>query len=463
MSKILFRRKKIEELLQNKGTIQLKKTLGAFDLILLGVGAIVGTGIFILPGTVAATHAGPGIVFSFIIAAIVCAFAGMCYSEFASSVPVTGSAYTYGYIVFGEIIAWLVGWALLLEYGLAVAAVATGWSSYLNSLLAGFHIVLPQAISGAFNPAAGTYINVPAILIIFATAFLLTLGIKESTRFNSWMVFLKVAVILLFIGVGVFYVKPTNWEPFLPFGISGVFSGTALVFFAYLGFDAVSSAAEEVKNPQRNMPIGIIGSLLICTVLYVAVSMVLTGIVPYHALNVSDPVSYVMQMVHQDWIAGIISLGAVVGMMTVILVMSYGGTRLLYALGRDGLLPKSMAELSPKFKTPVKNTWMFAILVAFCAGFVPLSKLAELVNMGTLVAFTIVSIGVVYLRKNKNIPSGGFKVPFFPVLPILSFLLCLFLISQLSVLTWVACGIWFIIGLIVYLVYGRKHSVMNKG
>ena len=463
MSKILFRRKKIEELLQNKGTIQLKKTLGAFDLILLGVGAIVGTGIFILPGTVAATHAGPGIVFSFIIAAIVCAFAGMCYSEFASSVPVTGSAYTYGYIVFGEIIAWLVGWALLLEYGLAVAAVATGWSSYLNSLLAGFHIVLPQAISGAFNPAAGTYINVPAILIIFATAFLLTLGIKESTRFNSWMVFLKVAVILLFIGVGVFYVKPTNWEPFLPFGISGVFSGAALVFFAYLGFDAVSSAAEEVKNPQRNMPIGIIGSLLICTVLYVAVSMVLTGIVPYQALNVSDPVSYVMQIVHQDWIAGIISLGAVVGMMTVILVMSYGGTRLLYALGRDGLLPKSMAELSPKFKTPVKNTWMFALLVAFCAGFVPLSKLAELVNMGTLVAFTIVSIGVVYLRKNKNIPSGGFKVPFFPVLPILSFLLCLFLISQLSVLTWIACSIWFIIGLIVYLVYGRKHSEMNKG
>ncbi|MCE4043248.1 APC family permease [Lysinibacillus fusiformis] len=463
MSKTLFRKKKIEELLQNNGTIQLKKTLGAFDLILLGVGAIVGTGIFILPGTVAATHAGPGIVFSFIIAAMVCAFAGMCYSEFASSVPVTGSAYTYGYIVFGEIIAWLVGWALLLEYGLAVAAVATGWSSYLNSLLAGFHIVLPQAISGAFNPAAGTYMNVPAILIIFATAFLLTLGIKESTRFNTWMVFLKVAVILLFIGVGVFYVKPTNWEPFLPFGISGIFSGAALVFFAYLGFDAVSSAAEEVKNPQRNMPIGIIGSLLICTVLYVAVSMVLTGIVPYHALNVSDPVSYVMQMVHQDWIAGIISLGAVVGMMTVILVMSYGGTRLLYALGRDGLLPKSMAELSPKFKTPVKNTWIFALLVAFCAGFVPLSKLAELVNMGTLVAFTIVSIGVVYLRKNKNIPSGGFKVPFFPVLPILSFLLCLFLISQLSVLTWVACGIWFIIGFIVYLAYGRKHSEMNKG
>ncbi len=461
MRNLLFRRKNIKDLLKKDSTIQLKQSLGAFDLILLGVGAIVGTGIFILPGTVAATHAGPGIVFSFIIAAIVCALAGMCYSEFASSVPVTGSAYTYSYIVFGEIVAWLVGWALLLEYGLAVAAVATGWSSYLSALLAGFQISLPTAVSGSFNPSAGTYINLPAIVIIFATAFFLTLGIKESTRLNSIMVFLKVAVIFLFIGVGIFYVEPTNWQPFLPFGVSGVLGGAALVFFAYLGFDAVSSAAEEVKNPQRNMPIGIIGSLLICTVLYVIVSLVLTGMVPYTQLNVSDPVSYVMQLVHQDWIAGIISLGAVVGMMTVILVMSYGGTRLLYALGRDGLLPKSMAELSPKFKTPVKNTWVFAVLVAFCAGFVPLSKLTELVNMGTLIAFTIVSLGVIYLRKNKNIPSGGFKVPFFPVLPILSFFMCLFLISQLSVHTWIACGLWFIFGLIIYFVYGLKHSTMN--
>ncbi|MFJ7667208.1 APC family permease [Lysinibacillus sp. NPDC097195] len=461
MRNLLFRKKNITDLLKNEGTVQLKQTLGAFDLILLGVGAIVGTGIFILPGTVAATHAGPGIVFSFIIAAIVCALAGMCYSEFSSSVPVTGSAYTYGYIVFGEIVAWLVGWALLLEYGLAVAAVATGWSSYLSALLAGFHISIPTAISGSFNPSEGTYVNLPAIVIIFVTAFFLMLGIKESTRLNSIMVFLKVAVILLFIGVGVFYVEPTNWQPFLPFGVNGVLGGAALVFFAYLGFDAVSSAAEEVKNPQRNMPIGIIGSILICTVLYIVVSLVLTGMVPYSELNVSDPVSYVMQLVHQDWIAGIISLGAVVGMMTVILVMSYGGTRLLYALGRDGLLPKSMAELSPKYKTPVKNTWIYAVLVAFCAGFLPLSKLTELVNMGTLVAFTIVSIGVIFLRKNKNIPSGGFKVPFFPIIPILSFVMCLFLISQLTVHTWIACGLWFLLGLIVYFVYGIKHSTMK--
>ncbi|WP_404450653.1 amino acid permease [Virgibacillus necropolis] len=458
----LFRKKSVEELFKKSGDVQLKQTLGAFDLVLLGIGAIIGTGIFILPGTVAASHSGPAIVFSFIIAAIVCAFAGMCYSEFSSSVPVTGSAYTYGYIVFGELVAWIVGWALVLEYGLAVASVSTGWSSYLSALLEGFNITIPKAISGPFNPAEGTYINAPAIAIVLAIAFLLTRGIQGSAKLNKIMVFIKVGVILLFIVVGVFFVKPVNWQPFMPFGISGVMSGAALVFFAYLGFDAVSSAAEEVKNPQRNLPIGIIGSLVICTILYVVVSLVLTGIAPYTQLNVSDPVSFAMQIIHQDWIAGIISLGAVSGMMTVILVMLYGGTRLLYALGRDGLLPKSMCELNNKYKTPVKNTWTFAILTALCAGFIPLSRLAELVNMGTLIAFTIVSIGVIFLRKNKNIPSEGFKVPFFPALPILSFLLCIFLITQLSVFTWIACGVWFIFGLIIYFTYGRKHSLMNK-
>ncbi|AZV45600.1 amino acid permease [Peribacillus asahii] len=462
MKSEVFRKKPIGDLLKKSGESQLKKTLGSFDLILLGVGAIVGTGIFILPGTVAANHAGPAIILSFIIAAIVCALAAMCFSEFASSVPVTGSAYTYGYIVFGELIAWLIGWALLLEYGLAVAAVATGWSSYLHSLLAGFNIMIPNAISEAFNPANGTYLNVPAIAIVLAIAGLLTIGVQESAKFNKIMVFIKISVILLFIVVGIFYVKPINWQPFMPFGIGGVTSGAALVFFAYLGFDAVSSAAEEVKNPQRSMPIGIIGSLLICTLLYVAVALVLTGIAPYTSLNVSDPVSYAMQLIQQEWVAGVISLGAITGMTTVILVMSYGGTRLLYALSRDGLLPKSMYELHKKYKTPIKNTWVFAVIVAFFAGFIPLSKLAELVNMGTLLAFTVVSIGIIYLRKDKSIPSGSFKVPFFPVLPIVSFLLCLFLLSQLSIDTWIACGIWFVIGLFVYFSYGKKHSLMNK-
>ncbi|MBS4177730.1 amino acid permease [Lederbergia citrea] len=462
MKNVLFRRKNLGELLKKKGDVQLKQSLGVFDLILLGVGAIVGTGIFILPGTVAANHSGPAIVFSFIIAALVCALAGMCYSEFSSSVPVTGSAYTYAYIIFGELVAWLVGWALVLEYGLAVAAVSTGWASYLYALLEGFHIIIPKAISGPFNPADGTYVNIPAMAIVFATALLLTRGINESAKLNRIMVFIKVGVILLFIGVGIFYVEPANWQPFMPFGMEGVLSGAALVFFAYLGFDAVSSAAEEVKNPQRNLPIGIIGSLLICTLLYVVISLVLTGMVSYTQLNVSDPVSFAMQLIHQDWMAGVISLGAVVGMMTVILVMLYGGTRLLYALGRDGLLPKSMHELNKKYETPVKNTWIFAALIAFCAGFIPLSKLVELVNMGTLLAFTIVSIGVIFLRKNKSMPSGGFKVPFFPILPICSFLLCLFLITQLSVHTWIACGIWFVFGLTIYFTYGSKHSLMNK-
>ena len=457
-----FRKKSLHDLLNKKEATSLKQTLSAFDLILLGIGAIVGTGIFILPGTVAAEHSGPAIIFSFIIAAIVCAFAGLCYSEFASSIPVTGSAYSYAYVVFGELFAWLVGWILLLEYGLAVASVATGWSAYLTALLEGLNIHIPAALSGPYNPDAGSYINLPAIVIILAIAYLLTLGIKESTRINKIMVFIKLGVIAVFLIVGVFYVKPENWEPFMPYGMSGVLSGAALVFFAYLGFDSVSNAAEEVKNPQRNLPVGIIGSLIICTVLYVTVSLVMTGIAPYSLLNVSDPVSYVLALVGQDWVSGFIALGAVFGMMTVILVMIYGGSRLLYAISRDGLLPKSMSEIHPKYSTPVKNTWTLAIIVALCAGFVPLDKLAEIVNMGTLIAFAIVSIGIIFLRRNKEIPKQGFKVPLYPVLPIISFLLCLFLMIQLSFYTWIACIIWIIIGFFIYIGYSKKHSIMNQ-
>ena len=462
MRHTLFRKIDVEQLLSKNKKVQLAQTLSAFDLIILGVGAIIGTGIFILPGTVAALHAGPGIVFSFIIAAIVCCFAAMCYSEFSSALPVTGSAYTYSYIVFGEFIAWLVGWALLLEYGLATAAVSTGWSAYFVSLLEGFNIHFPTALSAAFNPEAGTYINLPAVLMVFAIASLLSLGMKESARLNKIMVLIKVAVILLFIVVGVFYVEPANWTPVMPFGFSGVLTGAALVFFAYLGFDAVSAAAEEVKNPQRNMPIGIIGSLLICTILYIIVSLVLTGIVPYTSLNVSNPVSYALQLVNQDWVAGIISVGAIIGMTTVILVMMYGGTRLIYAFGRDGLLPKSMAEIHPKYKTPIKNTWTLAIVTAACAGFIPLDKITSLVNMGTLLAFTVVSIGIIALRRNKKVQSNGFKVPFFPIIPIISFVLCIFLISQLETATLIYCGIWFVVGVIFYFAYGRKHSKLNQ-
>lgn len=457
-----MRKKSIQSFSSSNNTLHLKRTLGAFDLVMLGVGAIIGTGIFILPGTVAALHAGPAIIYSFIIAAIVCSFAAMCYSEFASSVPVTGSAYTYSYIVFGEVVAWIVAWALVLEYGLAAASVATGWSAYFVSLLEGFQIHIPIELTGPYNPSAGTLVNLPAMIIVLALAFLLTFGLKESNRLNKIMVVIKVSVILLFIIVGAFYVTPENWQPFMPFGWDGVFTGAALVFFAFLGFDAVSSAAEEVKNPQRNMPIGIIGSLLVCTALYVAVSLVLTGMVSYKHLNVSDPVSFAMELINQNWIAGFISLGAIAGMMTVILVLLYGGTRLLFALGRDHLLPGFMSRISKQSNTPVISTWIFSILIAICAGFLPLSKLAEMANLGTLLAFTIVSIGVIFLRRNKSVSQEGFRVPLFPIIPIVSFILCLFLITRLSADTLFASGIWFIIGLVIYYSYGRSRSHMSK-
>lgn len=457
----LFRKKDVSQLLSGN-TKKLSQTLSAFDLIMLGVGAIIGTGIFILPGTVAATHSGPAIVISFIIASIVCGLAAMCYAEFSSTIPVTGSAYTYGYIIYGEIVAWLVGWALVLEYGLASASVATGWSAYFINLLEGFNIYLPKMFTGPFDPANGTIINLPAVIIVLLIALLLTRGVQESTRVNKIMVFVKVGVILLFLLVGMFYVKPENWQPFMPFGLEGVLSASAIVIFAFLGFDAVSSAAEEVKNPQRNMPIGIIGSLFVCALLYIAVSLVLTGIVPYTQLNVTDSVSFALQMVNQNWVSGVISIGAVLGMMTVILVMIFGGSRLLYALGRDGLLPKVVYEVNPKNQTPVKGTWIFSIFIAFCAGFIPLGTLAELVNIGTLLAFIVVSIGVIFLRRMKDMPSGGFKVPLFPIIPILSFGACVFLILQLAISTWIACGIWFLIGLAIYFIYGRSHSTMNE-
>ncbi|MEJ9279549.1 amino acid permease [Ureibacillus thermosphaericus] len=463
MKNQLFRKLSLSELLNQKGTSQFNKTMNSFDLIALGVGAVVGTGIFILPGTVAAVHAGPAIVFSFILAAIVCAFSALCYSELSSSIPVAGSAYTYSYVIFGELIAWIIGWSLLLEYGLAVAAVATGWSAYFQSLVEGFGIHVPQALSGPFSPANGTYINLPAIIIILLLASFLSLGMKESNRLNKIMVFIKLGIILLFILVGMFYVKPDNWQPFMPFGFGGILSGAALVIFAYLGFDAVSSAAEEVKNPQRNMPIGIIGTLVICTILYVAVSLVLTGMVPYTELNVGNPVAYAMEMKNLDWVFGVISLGAVISMMTVIFVMLYGGTRLVYSFARDGMLPKVLSEIHPRRKIPLKNTWIYAIFVSLFAGFIPIDKLAELVNIGTLIAFAAVSIGVIFIRKMKiDGLKEGFKVPLFPIVPILSFLLCIFMIVQLSTFTMFTCLIWMIIGLLVYFVYGRTHSVLNK-
>ncbi|EUJ45432.1 amino acid permease [Listeria riparia] len=439
----------------------LNKTLGAFDLTMLGVGAVVGAGIFILPGKVASVVAGPGIIISFIIAGLACCLAALCYSEFASKLPIAGSAYTYSYHVFGEGIAWILGWSLLLEYGLAVAAIASGWASYVKSLLAGFSLHIPEAISGSYNPSKGVYFDLLAFLVIIVIGILLSLGIKESTRVNNIMVLVKVAVVVLFIIVGVFYVKPDNWTPFLPFGVSGVITGASTVFFAYIGFDAVSTASEEVKNPQRNMPIGIIASLAICTLLYILLSAVLTGIVPFADLEgISAPVAFALQAIGQNWFAGLLSLGAIVGMTTVILVMSYGGTRLLFAMGRDGLLPESFSKLG-KRNTPVRNTLIFAILMGLVAGLVPLEQLAELINIGTLFAFSMVSLGIFFLRKNKDLPTDGFKTPLYPFVPALSFILCVYLILNLSAITWISFAVWFVIGLIVYFSYGRQHSKLK--
>ncbi|WP_353891410.1 amino acid permease [Latilactobacillus sakei] len=456
----LFRKESLERYLQQDQ--RLAKTLTAKDLIALGVGAVIGTGIFILPGTIAALHSGPAITLSFMIAAVVCAVAAMCYAEFSSALPVAGSAYSYGNIIFGELIGWLLGWALFLEYMLSVAAVSTGWSAYFVSFIEGFGVHIPKAITGSFNPAQGTYVNLFAVLIVLLISALLMTGTRSSTRINNLMVTIKIGVVLLFLVVGIFYVKSSNWQPFMPFGVSGVFKGASLVFFAYLGFDCVSASAAEVKNPQKNLPIGIIGTLVICTLLYILVAFVLTGMVSYRELNVANPVAFALQVVHQNWFAGLLSLGALAGMFTMMLTMTYSSSRLVYSIGRDGLLPKMLGKIETRHQTPINSVRVVTVIIATLGGLVSLDQLTNLVNIGTLIAFFFMSIGVIPLRKRKDIPNkDGFKVPLYPWLPLLSGLLCLFMLFELPAVTWMAAGIWFILGLIIYFSYGLKHSRLN--
>ncbi|MED3500697.1 amino acid permease [Brevibacillus agri] len=442
---------------------QLKKTLGAFDLTMLGIGAIVGTGIFVLTGVAAAEHAGPALVLSFVLSGLACVFAALCYAEFASTVPVSGSAYTYSYTAFGELVAWMIGWDLILEYGVASAAVASGWSGYAQGLLAGFGIHLPVALTNAFDASKGTIIDLPAVVIIFVITLLLMKGTRESARFNTLMVIIKVAVILLFLIVGIGYVKLENWSSFMPFGFAGVATGAATVFFAFIGFDAVSTAAEEVRNPQRDMPIGIITSLLVCTLLYIAVSLTLTGIVPYDMLNVKNPVAFALNYVKQDWVAGFISLGAIVGITTVLLVMMYGQTRLFFAMSRDGLLPAVFSQVHPTTQVPRKSTLIVGILVAIFSGLLPLNKLAELTNIGTLFAFILVSIGVVVLRRTNPELRRAFRTPFVPLVPILAVLFCGYLVYSLPAVTKIGFLGWLAAGAVVYFLYGRRHSHLRDG
>ncbi|AGE38447.1 amino acid permease [Lactiplantibacillus plantarum] len=456
----IFQKEDLERYLQKDSHFE--RTLSAVDLIALGIGAVIGTGIFILPGTVAATKAGPGIILSFVLAAIVCAVAAMCYAEFASVLPIAGSAYSYGNIVYGEMIGWIIGWALVLEYVLAVATVAVGWAAYFNSFIAGFGLKLPKAITGSFDPAHGTYINVVAILIVCLIAWIIDTGLKTSIRLNNIIVVVKLAIIVLFLLVGSFYVKPSNWTPFAPFGGTGILKGAAVVFFAYLGFDAVSSSAAEVKNAKRNMPIGIIGTLVICTIFYIFVSGVLTGMVSYKQLNVDDAVAFALQLVHQNFVAGIISIGALAGMFTMMVTMIYSSSRLLYSIGRDGLLPRFLGKID-KHHAPKNAMLTVTIVISILAGLIPLDQLANLVNIGTLIAFAFVSFGILLLRRNPKLNAiKGFRVPLYPVLPIISGLLCLFMMTQLSMETWLASLVWFLLGLIIYFGYGIRHSRMNK-
>lgn len=460
----LFIKKPVErDLHQHNG---LAKTLTAFSLTTMGIGAIVGSGIFITPGIIAAKYAGPGVMFSFVIAVIVCALAALCYSEFSSTIPLAGSAYTYVYAVFGEFVAWVLGWALISEYLFAVSSVAVSWSSYFQNLLAGLGVQLPpfwRAAAGTVG-TRGAGVDIIALVITLIVAALLSQGIRESARVNNVMVIVKILVILLFIGIAVFYVQPQNYRPLLPYGTGGVMKGAAVAFYAYIGFDAVSTASEEVQNPKRNMPIGIIASLLVAAVLYIGLSAVLVGVVPYPKLNVADPVALALNLIHQNWAAGVVSLGAIVGMTTVLIVMSYGGTRLLFAISRDGLLPKALMDVSPKTQVPVKNTWIFGGIASIFSAFIPIDKIAELVNIGTLSAFAMVSLGIVFLRRDDRFKDldTAFKVPGYPVLPIVSFLACLYLMTQLQAFTWAAFGIWVAVGLVVYIGYGYRHSRVRQ-
>ncbi|MFA6070727.1 MAG: amino acid permease [Janthinobacterium sp.] len=460
----LFRTKNLDDMIaHSKKPGGLAKVLGPFDLVLMGIGAIVGTGIFVLTGTGALT-AGPALSLSFVVAAVACCFAALCYAEFASTVPVAGSIYTYSYATLGELAAWMIGWDLLLEYGLAAAAVSVGWSGYFQSLLAGFGITLPAVLTAAPGalPGVTTFINLPALVIMLLLTAMLGWGVRESARLNNIMVAIKVGVVLLFIIFGARHVQPANWQPYMPFGYHGMLSAAALVFFAFIGFDAVTSAAEEVKKPSRDLPIGIIGSLAVCAVLYVVVSAIMTGIVPYQKfLGVDHPVSLALQYAGENWIAGFVDLGAILGMTTVILVMAFGQTRIIFAMSRDGLLPKRLSTVHPRFHTPFFATWLVGIVFGLIAAVIPLNILAELINIGTLAAFTMVSIAVVVLRKKRPDLPRAFRCPGVPYVPALAVILCVGLMTFLSWVTWMAFTIWLVIGLVIYFGYARRRSLLH--
>jgi len=463
----VFRTKSIEQILGDYDAQihKLKRTLTAFDLTVLGIGAIIGTGIFVLVGTAAVGDAdrpgaGPALAISFIISGAACLLAALCYAEFASMIPVAGSAYTYTYATMGEFFAWVTGWSLVLEYGIACVAVSIGWSGYFASILDRAGVHLPASLTNA--PYEGGLVNLPAVLIVLALTALLVIGIKESARVTGVIVTIKITVVLFFIAVGAFSVDPANWSPFMPNGFAGVGAAAAVIFFAYIGFDAVSTTAEEAKNPQRDVPIGIIVSLVVCTVLYVVVAAVLTGMVPYSKIHVKAPVAEAMNAVGYRWGSAAVATGAVAGITSVLIVMLLGQIRVFYAMSRDGLLSPWLSAVHPRYGTPHHATLITGLTVAVLAGFVPIGVAAELTNIGTLFAFTLVCFSVLVLRYTRPDLKRPFRTPFVPLVPILGMVACLGLIRFLPVLTWMGFLVWASVGLILYFLYGYRHSKVGQ-
>jgi len=475
----LFRRKSVTDLQAEALTDHsLKRALGALNLTMLGIGAIIGTGIFVLTGTVAAQNAGPAVVLSFVLAGVASIFAALCYSEFASLVPMAGSAYTYGYATLGELIAWIIGWDLILEYALGAVTVAIGWSGYVVSFLRDVGINVPCALSAARGLAVqcadGTtttaIFNLPAVLIIAIVTTLLVVGIRESANFNNAIVFVKVAVVLLFIVGAAHAVNPANWHPFMPpntgargeFGWTGVMAGAGIVFFAYIGFDAVSTAAQEAKNPQKDMPVGIIGSLLICTVLYIIVSALATGVMSYKDLNVPDPIAVAADHAGLGWMSSLIKLGAIAGLSSVILVMLLGQSRVFWTMSKDGLLPQFVNKIHPRFQTPYLTSIVTGVAVAIVSALLTVREAGSLVSIGTLLAFVIVSVGILFLRvREPNLPRP-FATPAVWVVAPLGAVSALYLMISLPWHTWERLIIWFVAGIVVYFAYGVRHSKLGS-
>jgi basic amino acid/polyamine antiporter, APA family len=485
----LFIKKPIASIQADAKRSDLKRTLSAGNLVSLGVGAIIGAGIFVITGQAAATAAGPALIISFLIAGLVCAFAGLCYAELASTLPVSGSAYTYAYGTMGEVVAWSMGWLLLLEYGVAASTVAVGWSGYVTSFLADFGVNLPTAFTEStlqFVAGEGLQakpsINLVASLGILAVTGLLVIGISESAKVNNIIVVIKVGVLLLFIGIGLFHMKPENWTPFIPpagekfgeFGISGIFVAASMVFFAYVGFEAVSTAAGEAKNPAKDLPVGILGSLAICTFLYIVTTLVLTGVVSYTQLNVKEPMAVAADAMGLPWFSFLIKVGAITGLSSVMLVLCYAQTRVFYQMARDGLLPQLFSRIHKTLRTPANGTVLLGIVIAIAAATLPLGVLGDLVSLGTAAAFLIVCVSVIYLRQRHPEIERPFSVPFYPVFPIIGVGLCLVMIVPILVkkVTAAMAGDpvplalllgYFAIGVVVYALYGYKNSYLAHG